>query len=76
MSLNKIIENWLKDTNKTLDISYLGLTEWPKKLLDKCHLIIILICIDNKFKVLPSLPNIEVFYGGNNPLEKLPYAQM
>lgn len=32
IELNKRISEWLKDTDRELDISGLGLKEWPKEL--------------------------------------------
>nr|QBK89531.1 MAG: hypothetical protein LCPAC001_00410 [Pithovirus LCPAC001] len=54
MYLDKLIEEWLEDTTLKLDISDLRLTEWPKQLVGKEHLIKKLNCSYNELKSLPN----------------------
>nr|QBK89494.1 MAG: leucine rich repeat protein [Pithovirus LCPAC001] len=73
MSLNNIIEKWLEDTTQTLDISYLNLTEWPKQLIGKEHLIKKLDCYHNQLTSLPNnLTGLERLDCSSNKLKSLP----
>ena len=56
MTLENRISVWLKDTSKELNISNLGLKEWPHNLQGKEHLIVKLACLFNELKSLPNLP--------------------
>ena len=58
MTLANKINVWLTDTSKELDISYLGLKEWPELLKGKEHLIVNLDCYNNQLKSLPDFPNL------------------
>ena len=73
MLLNQRIKKWLKDTTQTLDISDLGLTEWPKQLVGKEHLIKTLNCHNNKLTSLPKdITKLKTLYCGDNKLTSFP----
>ena len=71
MTLEKRINEWLKDTSKPLDISRLRLKEWPELLKGKEHLIVRLYCILNQLKSLPDLPNLIELYCDHNQITSL-----
>ena len=72
MEVNKRVEKWLKDTSKTLNISNLGLTEWPDVLKGKEDLIVKLNCSCNALVAIPSLPKLIDLFCYNNALVSLP----
>ena len=65
------INKWLKNTTDILDISCLGLKEWPEALKGKEHLIVTLNCSFNRLTSLPSLPNCVKLICSHNRLATL-----
>nr|QBK89600.1 MAG: leucine rich repeat protein [Pithovirus LCPAC001] len=64
---------WLVDTNQILDMNRFGLTEWPKWLMGKEHLIVKLDCSENKLVNLPKgLTNLRHLLCFSNNLVVLP----
>ena len=72
ITLEKRINMWLKTTSEELDISGLKLTEWPKELAGKDHLIVISDLSWNQLKSLPKLPNLTKLDCDRNQLKSLP----
>ncbi len=73
MNIKNIITDWLKDTTQKLDIKNLGLTEWPKQLIGKEHLIFELDCSRNYLISLPyGLINLTNLNCSHNILTRLP----
>ncbi len=73
MLLNQRIEEWLDDTTQILNISSLGLTEWPKQLIGKEYLIKKLDCSNNQLISLPNnLTKLEKLYCSVNELTDIP----
>lgn len=74
--VNVIIQDWLADTTKVLNLSGLGLHCWPTMLKGKEHLIRELNCTYNHFLSLPPLPFcVKLVCIGNN-LMSLPLLQV
>ncbi len=72
MELNEIVEKWLKDTSKRLDISEFELNEWPEILKDKESKIVELNCSFNGLTSLPLFPNLIYLSCRYNALVSLP----
>lgn len=73
MELMRKVKKWLKDTSKTLDISFCSLKKWPDVLKGKEDLIVKLDCSYNKLTSLPlHLPNLTELECSNNRLKVLP----
>ena len=70
--LERHINIWLKDTSKFLNISLLGLKEWPEALKGKEHLIVKLYCGKNQLTSLPALPKCVTLICSFNELTSLP----
>ncbi len=70
--LEKIVEEWLKDTSGVLDISGLGLKGWPDSLVGKEDLVVKLECSHNRLTSLPLFPKLTELWCDHNQLTSLP----